>query len=70
MRDSLQAKEAQNLLEFCDDMKIETTLIQSKHDAMFGEYMASNPIHDNDMPIRLKRARYSQQFYYVNARNV
>ncbi len=65
----VDTEEARNLCEAFEDLKLEATLIQSKHDAMFAEYMASNPC-DEQTPARVKRAKYSRDFYYLNARKV
>ena len=62
-----QAGDAKDVQMLQKQMELEHTVIQSKHDAMFADYMASNPCVEN-IPLAVRRAQYSREHFYENAR--
>ncbi len=66
--DAASEAEATHVSALAESMQIEHARVQSKHDAMVAEYLASSPSYE--LPVAVRRARYSREFYYLNVRKV
>jgi len=60
-------QDSADLCKLVEEMKFDPAVIASKHEAMFAKFMSSNQ-SDDELPLEMRRARYSRQFYYPNVR--